>query len=74
MHPTSGLDVLGIIDVFGGRLAIRDGLDEHKIRPITLKGIDKWVERQTIPVQRLIELKELANKKGLSLSIDKFTI
>ncbi len=65
------IDVRKVIKRFGGRTILWKKIiasgDECHIRTI-----DKWIENDSIPTVRLMQLKTLADKDGFKFKIDDF--
>lgn len=67
-------DVNGLVKAFGGRQGIIDKLKRGAGVEAKIKQVDKWVERQSIPADALIQCQIAADKLGLNISITDFII
>jgi hypothetical protein len=68
-----GIDARTIVKRFGGRMELYRRLTAIG-HPISVKTIEKWMERDSIPTQRLIVLMKLANKEGRTLNLQDYII
>ena len=66
------LDVKAIIKRFGGRTELWRRLNGVMRHSISVKTIEKWTERNSIPSSRLIIMMELAKKEGQPLIISEY--
>ena len=58
------LDASGIIDKFGGKHKIVADFEKFLRKVLTVKAVEKWEERKAIPLQQLLNLKTIAEKRG----------
>lgn len=63
------LDAKGVIRHFGGRIQLWRLLEKSGIS-LSIKTIEAWASRNSIPVSRLVELVTLAEKIGKPLTLD----
>jgi len=66
-----GIDAKTIVKRFGGRMELYRRLSAIG-HPISVKTIEKWMERDSIPTKRLIVLMRLANKEGRNLNLHEY--
>lgn len=66
-----GIDARTIVKRFGGRMELYRRLTAMG-HPISVKTIEKWMERDSIPCKRLIALMELAKSEGRNLHLQEF--
>lgn len=66
-----GIDAKTIVKRFGGRMELYRRLSAIG-HPISVKTIEKWMERDSIPTKRLIVLMRLANKEGRNLNLQDY--
>lgn len=59
--------------VFGGRTALHQRLNTKK-HPITIRALDKWRERGTIPSAWLARITKLADADGIPFLLHTFLI
>lgn len=64
-------DVQAIFNVFGGRSAIFARLNTRR-HPITIRALDKWRERGSIPPTWLAHISKLADADGIDFNLHKF--
>lgn len=68
-----GIDAKTIVKRFGGRMELYRRLTAIG-HDISVKTIEKWMERDSIPTQRLIVLMKLAKTEGRTLNLQDFII
>ncbi len=66
-----GIDAKTIVKRFGGRMELYRRLTAIG-HDISVKTIEKWMERNSIPTQRLIVLMKLAKLEGRTLNLQDF--
>lgn len=64
---TYTIDVQHVIRQLGGVTQLARDLNENFDNEITPKGIQKWRQRGSIPMNRWLQLLSLAEKKGVTL-------
>lgn len=69
---TKTFDVAAIVDLFGGKHQIV--LDYEKILKsvLTVKAVEKWIERKKISSEQLLNLKSIAERRGIQFSIEAY--
>jgi|19_taG_2_1085344.scaffolds.fasta_scaffold30053_3 hypothetical protein len=66
------LDIVKLVERLGGRQALAKKLTESALcRSVSVKGIEKWCERQTMPLSRLLDCMVLSRKAGKSIDVNK---
>jgi len=70
--PMYQLDVKAIIKRFGGRTELWRRLNTTMRHSISVKTIEKWTERTSIPSSQLLILMELAKREGKPLIISEY--
>jgi hypothetical protein len=70
--PMYQLDVKAIIKRFGGRTELWRRLNITMRHSISVKTIEKWTERTSIPSSQLLILMELAKREGKPLIISEY--
>jgi len=66
------LDVPALIAHFNGPANLAAQLERHKLRPVSIKAIGKWIERGSIPGSGLIQLIALSDSMHRPINIRKF--
>ena len=67
------LDVRRLISDLGGAESVVEGLRTIGVDDISAKGVEKWRERGSIPMERWIELVEMERKNNRrSLVLDDY--
>ena len=66
-----GIDAKTIVKRFGGRMELYRRLTAMG-HEISIKTIEKWMERDSIPTQRLIVLMKLAKQEGRNLNLQEY--
>ena len=69
----SRLDAKRIVQRFGGRSELWRRLAKYD-HHVSVKTIEKWMERNSIPTARLLVLIELARKEGKPLDVENYVI
>ena len=69
----TALDIKAVIAHFGGRIELWRKMNArgHKL---SVKTIEKWGERDTIPAPRLLQLMDLALSMGRPLNLNKYVL
>ncbi len=67
------LDAKRIVLRFGGRSELWRRMAKHG-HHVSLKTIEKWMERNSIPTARLLVLFEIARKEGKPLELEDYVI
>lgn len=67
------LDAKRIVLRFGGRIELWRRLAAHG-HHISVKTIEKWMERNSIPSNRLLVLIDLAKKERAPIDLDDYVI
>lgn len=58
---------------FGGRIELWRRLEARGFK-LSVKTIEKWMERDNIPANRLVQLLELAQHEGRPLDLNQFVL
>lgn len=66
------LDVVGIVQWFGGRTELIRDLERYEIADLSIAAVDKWQSRGQIPAQRQMDLDTLATRKGKKFDLGSF--
>ena len=66
------IDATGIVALFGGKHQIVEDYAKILRTALTIKAVEKWGERQAIPMTQLMNLKTIAQTKGMTFNIDDF--
>jgi len=61
-------DVQAIFNLFGGRSAIFNRLNTRR-HPITIRALDKWRERGSIPAVWIAHIGKLADADGVEFNL-----
>lgn len=67
------LDAKRIVQRFGGRIELWRRLNAHG-HFVSVKTIEKWTERNSIPSSRLLVLMDLAKKEKSPLELDDYIL
>jgi hypothetical protein len=75
MNPylSNRIDVARLLTRFGGVPELCRRLNANSVA-ISIKTVEKWRERQSIPSPRLIQLVELASREGQPIALDDYII
>lgn len=65
------LDVKAVMQFFGGQAELCRRLAANNT-PVSIKTIEQWVTRKSIPSGRLLQLADLAKKEGRLFEIHDF--
>lgn len=66
------LDVPELVRYFGGKYQIVADYDQYLGHKISLKAVEKWLERGSISLQNILCLVELARHKRISFDLKDF--
>lgn len=61
-----------IVKLFGGKHQIVADYEKHLRSIITVKAIEKWLERGAVSAGNLLNLKTIAEKRGIEFRIEDF--
>ena len=67
------IDTRKLVAHFGGRIELWRRLEARGFK-LSVKTIEKWMERDNIPVARIVQLMELAQHEGRPLDLNTFVI
>lgn len=66
------IDVEGIVNLFGGKHQIVADYERLLRIVITVKAIEKWIERASISTTQFLRLKTIAERKGIEFTFENF--
>lgn len=68
------IDTAKIVEFFGGKHQIV--LDFEKIigETLTIKAVEKWIERESIPTQKILNLQTIAEQRKLKFKWENYII
>lgn len=66
------MDTDVIVKKFGGKHQIVADFEKILRTVISAKAVEKWIERKSIPAHQLLNLKTIANKRGIEFVIDEY--
>lgn len=70
----STINAKKLVSIFGGRTALHKLLSKHGVL-ISIKTIEKWMERKSIPLAKFMTLSSISQKEnGISLDINDFLL
>lgn len=72
MRKKQQLKVEEIITLFGDKHQIVADYAKHLKQTLSIKAVEKWRERRTIPFTQLMSLKEIATAKGFTFNIEDY--
>lgn len=64
-------DIRKLVAHFGGRAELHRRLDARGFK-LSVKTIEKWMERDNIPANRIVQLLELAQHERRPLNLNNF--
>lgn len=67
------LNTRSLVAHFGGRIELWRRLEARGVK-LSVKTIEKWMERDNIPVSRIVQLMELAQHEGRPLDLNSFVL
>lgn len=67
------IDTRKLVAHFGGRIELWRRLEARGFS-LSVKTIEKWMERDNIPAVRIVQLMELASHEGRPLDLNKFVL
>jgi len=66
------LDVGGIIEFFGGKHAIVAAYEQEANKIISVKAVEKWLERNSLSTANILTLKSIAGKRKLKFKLEDY--
>ncbi len=66
------MDTDAIVKKFGGKHQIVADYEKYLREILTVKAVEKWIERKSIPAHQLLNLKTIAGKRGIDFVIDEY--
>lgn len=66
------IDVAGIIDLFGGKHHIVADYEKYLRQIITVKAVEKWIERKSISTTQVLRLKTISEKRGIEFIFEDY--
>lgn len=63
-------DVEAIVALFGGKHQIVADYEKYLRQIITVKAVEKWTERRSISSDNILDLKTIAEKRGITFNIE----
>lgn len=66
------VDAAAIVALFSGKHQIVTDYEKILKSILTVKAVEKWLERASIPSQQILNLKTIAEKKGIEFVYDKY--
>lgn len=61
-----------VVKLFGGKHRIVSDFEKILRTVLSIKAVEKWLERKSIPANQLFNLKAIAEKRGIEFSIDEY--
>ena len=71
-RKVKNMDTDAIIRKFGGKHQIVADFEKHLRTILSVKAVEKWIERKSIPGHQLLNLKTIAAKRGIEFIIDEY--
>lgn len=68
------LNVRAIVDFFGGGTSMAVLFDKYNFRPVPRTHFYKWVERNSMPLERWLEVEYMAIKEGVYKDLRKAAV
>lgn len=68
------LNVRAIVDFFGGGTNMAALFDKYHFRPVPRTHFYKWVERNSMPLERWLEAEYIAIKEGIYKDLRKVAV
>lgn len=68
------LDVRAIVDFFGGGTSMAVLFDKYNFRPVPRTHFYKWVQRNSMPLERWLEVEYMAIKEGVYKDLRKTAV
>ena len=67
-------NVISLVARFGGRSHLSQRLNKNNLSDITPWGIDKWMQRESIPLNQLLAIERLSRLEGNPINLADFII
>lgn len=69
---TKTVDTKGIVELFGGKHQIVDDYAKILKVIISVKAVEKWIERRAISMVHILQLETIAEKRSISFDWKNF--
>lgn len=69
---TKELNTKKIVDLFGGKHKIVADYEAILRTVITVKAIEKWIERRAISMKQILNLKVIAKERNIEFNLEDF--
>jgi hypothetical protein len=66
------IDTENIINLFGGKHQIVADYEKYLRSILTVKAVEKWLERKSISTDNVLSLKTIAEKRGLDFKFEDY--
>lgn len=66
------IDVAAIVAFFGGKHQIVTDYEKLLRIIITVKAVEKWLERKSLSTPQMLNLKVIAEKRGLNFVFEEY--
>ena len=66
------IDVDSIIKLFGGKHQIVNDYEKILRVIITVKAVEKWIERKSISTTQMLNLKSIAERRNLNFIFEEY--
>lgn len=66
------IDVDSIIKLFGGKHQIVNDYEKILRVIITVKAVEKWIERKSISTTQMLNLKSIAERRNLNFVFEEY--
>lgn len=66
------IDVEGIVNLFGGKHQIVADYEKVLRKVLTIKAVEKWVERKTISTTQVLALKTISERRDINFIFEDF--
>lgn len=66
------VDVKGVVALFGGKHQIVSDYERILRMVITVKAVEKWIERNSISLNQFFNLTKIAEKRHIRFKIEEY--
>jgi hypothetical protein len=66
------IDVAAIVKLFGGKHQIVNDYEKILRIILTVKAVEKWIERETISTTNMLYLKTIAERKNIEFNLESY--
>lgn len=66
------IDVASIVELFGGKHQIVADYEKILRKILTVKAVEKWIERRSISTIQVLNLKTISERRGINFIFEEY--